>query len=84
MNQKVEVITSDFEKLKAFLQPLLKDAVREVLQEREEQDLMLNMTEICEKTKMSEYVFRQLRDKYKIPCIGGRYSLAKVRKAMQT
>ena len=50
----------------------------------QEQDLMLNMSEICEKTQMSEYVFRQLRDKHKIPCVGGRYSMAKVRKAMQT
>lgn len=53
---------SDFEKLKSFLQPLLKDILHEVLQELEEQDLMLNISEISE---MSEYVFRQLRDKHK-------------------
>lgn len=78
----IELVQIERSALEDLLYRVSKRAAADALAELAERDEMLNIAEICERTSMSRHTFGILREKHKIKCIGGRYSLAAVRKAV--
>jgi len=80
----IEVVNIEKSALEKLIYQVSKKAYLDGRAECEERDEMLNIAQICERTGMTRHTFNILRDKHKIKCIGGKYSLGSIRKAMQS
>lgn len=78
----VELVHIEKAELADLLYQVARRAAADALAEQAERDEMLNIAQICERTGMSRHTFAILRDQHRIKCVGGKYSLAQVRKAM--
>lgn len=78
----VELVQIEKSELADLLYQVARRAAADALAEQAERDEMLNIGQICERTGMSRHTFAILRDKHRLTCTGGKYSLAQVRKAI--
>lgn len=80
----VEFVQIEKTALEKLIYQVSRQAMRDELAQHSERDEMLNIAQICERTGMTRHTFAILRDKHKIKCVGGKYSLGAIRKAMQS
>jgi CTP:phosphocholine cytidylyltransferase-like protein len=80
MNQAINIIQIE----ESVLKNLIKASVAEAIAEQTQNEQMLNIGQICERTGMSRYTFNTLKDKHNIKCVAGKFCFGDVKKAMQT
>ncbi len=82
MNQAIEIVQIEKTALEKLLYRVAKQASADALAERAEQEEMLNIAQLCERTGLTRHTFAALRDKHRLKCTGGKYSMAEVRNAI--
>lgn len=80
---QVEIVQIERSALEQLIYQVSKKAYLDGRAECEERDEMLNIAQICERTGLTRHTFATFRDTHKIKCVGGKYSLGAIRKAMQ-
>lgn len=79
----VQLITITAPELEALVGRACRDAVQEVLAQKD--DELLNIDQMCEKIPgLTRYMFHKIAKEYKLKCIRGKYSLNAVKAAMQS
>lgn len=59
-------------------------AVAKQFEKINNQDRLLNIAQICQETELTRHTFDCLKKKHNLKCVGGKYSLLAVKKAMQS